>query len=414
MVKTKDIIHPAAYGVMLYMLVGIARLPELYPFLKPLFLGKLALIMAIIGLMKDKSGKSYNVSNEKLYKLVIFFAVLAVVSVAYSIWASYSLKFVIGRLLGIMLMFYIIIKTSNNEKAFKAYITTLIICAIILSIETLKLKGQGRLSVGSSYDPNDLAQVMCTIIPIAIVYSFTRKTKIKYVYFGITILLLFTILLTGSRGGLLGLFIVLPFILKSLIRDTKSLMKILAVAILGVTIGVSLAPDYTIERFNSMFNLEDDYNVTGEKGRLAIWGRGVDTMLSKPYGVGINAFSSAEGQAGGRHKAAHNAFIQVGVELGFVGLLVFIMLLKRSFGILNILIKKYKKSEEKDISDTHAIALALRASMLGYLITGMFLSCAYTPLLFCLFGLIAAMSLNENITATKRLPATSFNKKVYE
>src|SRR5678815_3555338 len=83
---------------------------------------------------------------------------------------------------------------------------------------------------------------------------------------------------------------------------------------------------------------ESDYNRTDETGRVQIWKRGIGYMLSNPLlGVGAGNFPAAEGLlspfaqrqqfgVGVRWSAAHNTLVQVGAELGVVGLVLFVAL----------------------------------------------------------------------------------------
>jgi hypothetical protein len=47
----RERIHPAAWGCVLYILVAVGRLPELLPMLAPFHIGKVAVALALVGIL---------------------------------------------------------------------------------------------------------------------------------------------------------------------------------------------------------------------------------------------------------------------------------------------------------------------------------------------------------------------------
>jgi len=387
-------LHPAAYGVMLYILVGVGRLPELFTVLQYLYLGKLAIIISAIGMVMYKGGVKPDTSDSIIFKRTQLFFLLCVLSVPTSIWISYSITYLTGTILFAYLFIWFVIRSAVNSKTFNVYISTLIIAAVILTYKTLTLSMSGRLSVGSSYDPNDLAQVLITILPLVLYRVYTSKFKTQMTYIAILAAMLFAILLTGSRGGLLGLIAVSSYLVVKLSNSAASLFKIVFILVIGVFFVAMMAPQSTVDRYYSMFSLEDDYNTTSEKGRLAIWGRGIDTMIARPIGVGVGAFEAAEGKAGGRYKAAHNAYIQIGVELGWLGITVFFLILWNCFKVLKQIHLDVQGSEvDESIRHYGLLSIILRASFIGFMTTGFFLSSGYASLLYGLIAMTVTLKL---------------------
>lgn len=385
---------------MLYILVGVGRLPELFDLLQYLFIGKIAIVITIIGFFKYKGDGAYKISDSNIFNITQILFFLCVLSVPMSIWVSYSFHYLTSVIFPAYLFLLFIAMSSVNLKTIHMFIFALILCALILTFKTLSLTAVGRLTVGSSYDPNDLAQVLVTLLPLFIYKIYITKYKRQVLYILGLGALLVAILFTGSRGGILGLIVVSGYLLLKLSNSKKSFFKVLTIITIGSMFAMMMAPSTTVDRFNSLFSLEDDYNVTGEKGRLAIWGRGLTTVIDRPIGVGVGAFGSAEGRAGGRHKAAHNIFLQIGVELGILGFVIFSMILWRSFKVLRSINydEQTRVVEQTDISRGYALlSIILRASLLGYLVTGFFLSSGYTSLLFSIIAIIMALKINWDL-----------------
>jgi O-antigen ligase len=83
----------------------------------------------------------------------------------------------------------------------------------------------------------------------------------------------------------------------------------------------------------------------------------------------------------------HNIIIQVGSELGYVGLFVYALL------ILNCFIKKSRREDggEMSISFMRALPYSLNVSIIGFFIAGQFVSVVYYPFMWIHLALAAAV-----------------------
>jgi O-antigen ligase len=138
-----------------------------------------------------------------------------------------------------------------------------------------------------------------------------------------------------------------------------------------------------------------DYNHTEEGGRLQIWRRGLGYMLQYPVlGVGPNNFGTAEGTlsplaerqqfgVGVRWSAPHNSLVQVGAELGFPGLLMFVAMIGSAFVGLHRL-NGTRRSTAPQTSPE--LKQAVTAALLGFVVGAFFLSLAYSEILYTLLA----------------------------
>ena len=119
-------------------------------------------------------------------------------------------------------------------------------------------------------------------------------------------------------------------------------------------------------------------------------------------GVGVAAFPVAEGTIspiaylqkegiGVRWGAAHNSFVQIGAELGVPGLLAFVMLL---FSVFRSLwrIGRPPPWARRAAQDEEVMAQALTASMVGFLVSGFFVSQAYSAFMYSMYAIVAGFS----------------------
>jgi len=390
--------NPAIYFVVLYMFISMGRLHELIPGLAGLPVGKIFLLLALwAAFTMDKGRPSLIANNHVLVKRMIYFVILAVVSVSFSVWKSYSLDMLKGPFLSLVILFFLVIKTSKTYVDLKFYFFSLLVIAAVLSLSVATLGTTGRLSVGSTFDANDLAMVLVTILPFAVIFFLKASGSMKMVIGGMMSIILLAIILTGSRGGFLGLLAVVGYLAFKRYPGIDGgkgkiyFFRKLVITAVACSIFIALSPPEYVERIGSLLNLEDDYNVSNSKtGRLAIWASAVDIMLSRPYGVGIGAFPAAQGMLAenGAYKTAHNSLLLVGVELGFLGLLLFL-----SFYVLAIKhLAKIRCPSTPEKREMFQFSIALRAALLGFFVASFFLSQAYSQLFYSIVAFSVLLS----------------------
>ncbi|MEX0729899.1 MAG: O-antigen ligase family protein [Aquisalimonadaceae bacterium] len=401
-------LHPAAFGVLLYLMVSVGRLPELLPVLAPLHLGKLALVFGLLGLLIGWSRSRVPVFSTLPGRLLLALSGLAVLSVVFSIWTMHSLAFVMSQLLAGVLLFLLLARTTSGPRMLVFHARGLVISGLLLALMMIRAGGAERVTILSSYDPNDLAMVLVFILPLAVVGFFAARGFRRYAFGVVTAAMLVAILLTSSRGGFLALLAVGVYLLlarlpradggfTSRISPGKAFIALLAAALLVVA-----TPQTAWDRIATVFSPGDDYNLTDETGRIAIWKRGLAAMAERPWGYGVKAFEAVEGERGGRHQAAHNSFIQVGVELGVPGLLLYLALLRVCWTRLGALRVRGLAADSPDPVTRllFMLATALRGSLIGFVVAGFFLSAAYSAILFVLIALtVAAENVAGLVTA---------------
>ncbi len=199
-----------------------------------------------------------------------------------------------------------------------------------------------------------------------------------------------TIVLTASRGGFVGfLGVSLAILLGARKILRKAFLPLVIMAVLAGMIFIYAKSSF-LERMSTLLTYEKDYNVTAYSGRIEIWKRGLKIMAGHPiFGVGIDGFTTAEGLShkdiGGKWSTAHNSFIQIGAELGFIGLILFCYIIWTSLKGIKKVLKSINK--DKNSYPTLTTLYAIQCSWIGYAIGGFFLSAAHSPLFFFLAGL---------------------------
>jgi O-antigen ligase len=184
----------------------------------------------------------------------------------------------------------------------------------------------------------------------------------------------------------------------------KGVIKNLIVLSIIIIVSAFFIPERYWERVQNFQGIKED--VTAQN-RLNTWRRGLEFMVENPlFGIGVAGFTTAEGMShmdiGGAWRNAHNSFIQIGAEIGIIGLISFILLFylldKRLRGLHLYL---YQDRLDRKGFITHLV-IGLRISLIGYIVCSFFLSQAFSPLLYVLTALILASSIvSENTEAPK-------------
>jgi O-antigen ligase len=177
-----------------------------------------------------------------------------------------------------------------------------------------------RLSITTGsliLDPNHIAA--CLLLPIALAVGTlfeTRDLRLRFASGAATVIMITALFLTGSRGGLIALAVMMVY-LALRTRFRVQILGLMALAGVG-----SLLQPTVWDRFA-------DKGLQGGSGRLYIWD--VGHLALKDFwlrGAGIGAFPAAYNHEllktyqpvfQGWSRPAHNAYLSAGVELGILG-----------------------------------------------------------------------------------------------
>ena len=250
------------------------------------------------------------------------------------------------------------------------------------------------MAAGQVFDPNDTAYVLLSLFPISFFLIQFKEGLIKKIISIATIIFsIIMILLTGSRGGFIGLLAVGAIILATKTVVIKKSYKIMFLTLIGVIcILLSDRIDYT--RFYGIIDIGEDYNVTDESGRLKIWERAIALSFENPIsGVGVNCAPKAIGEMRAelglppQWHNVHNAYLQVATETGLIGFFVFILIIIYT---LNTFIRTSKiKCFSREDKQMKAMGIFMLLGFTGNLVSAFFLSQSYS-IYFTLYFALAA------------------------
>lgn len=406
----------AAWALWFYIFIAVGRFGELIPGLTAIPLAKIAISISLLALISDKQRyekKPWGRSGIIGTAVAVF--VIATLLIPASVQVGASLRFMLSTALPTAVAFYMINRICVSWRQTKMTLLVLIFSAANLSLFAIA-GGNERISAGSSYDTNDLAYILVTSLPITVAFAYGTLGKKRLLLLAAAALMLLAALLTQSRGGLLGAIVATSFlILRPYSGDGRNLWKVLMAGLLVLVAGYSLfsaLPHDVQRRFATLGALESDYNLEEGNltGRMSIWRRGMNAAVTRPIGYGPLTFQQVDLMEGGKYKAPHNSYLQIAVELGLLGLLLFLRLYYLSWRTM-LSLKKFLANFPGDLDsqttkELVAISVGIRASLLANMVAGFFLSQAYSGLLWTLFAVCAAIS---TLMSNPKTPSNTMN-----
>lgn len=223
--------------------------------------------------------------------------------------------------------------------------------------------------VGIFSDPNDFAQGLVMCMPM-LWWLYRKGAWFRNLLFvGAPLAVMgYCITLTNSRGALLGIASLLFFGIRNALGTMKTILLLggggLGAMIIGATGGRG-------------FSSKEE----SASGRIDAWYEGFQMMKSSPlFGVGYGNFVDHH------HLTAHNSFVLCFAEIGIIGYFVWISLIVIAFKAVNRVAQFAPLG-----SDERLAGNILRASLIGYLTCGWFLSRTYQPTFFALMALCTAV-----------------------
>jgi O-antigen ligase len=389
--------------------VLLCRPQDIFTFLAPirpaLVLGLFTFILFVL----TKPGSAHHtLFKNKQVKLYIALICVMLLSIPFAIYRRAAFESIFLGYINVILFFFIFFIVVNTIKKLKTIL--LIGCLGTGLYWVFALMGggdiSGRLRFGSMFDPNDLAFFTLSLLPFNLIFLSKDNNWLKRFVCVINFVVgVLVILLTGSRGGFVGfLFVFLMLFFTKTITFRLPYKVVFAVLIMIIVLTGIIKIGF--ERYQSITDLKDDYNITAETGRKKVWETGIRVMLSHPLtGVGFECFGEAIGtdrEERGltpRWQAAHNSLIQIGAETGVIGFILFAIMSFKAFMIFGQVRKKAASEELVRIGEM------AKVGFLGHFISAMFLSQAYS-IYWAFYIVISAVLCNllagENISELSR------------
>jgi O-antigen ligase len=397
---------PRAYITWTVILIAlmVGKAADWVPGLLSVHLVKIAFLFAAISAYRNRGSLApARFRSSKITRAALAFLVLAVASLVFSIYKSETLSQSLYMLI-LLLSMMLVLKVAQTLRDVEKLLLGFAAAGVSLAVGLVLNYHGGRAFINGKFDPNDIAYALDTILPIVLALRSRPSRLGRVLMSALAFISVISILLTGSRGGALGLCVVVGAATAfPLSRDKGGALKVFSIrrtlatcAILALTVALAWGylPTDTQERMATLVNLSSDYNADpNENGsRLLIWRQDIGMVLKRPIGYGLGSAELVNGLAGGQYRTAHNSFMQALVELGALGLLLYVLVLYTTWSELGRVTWIAQDSSAGEEEQKAALyARALRTALAGNLAAGLFLSQAYSAGLWMLVATAATL-----------------------
>ena len=316
----------------------------------------LLLVASIVAVWLD--GRKIEMKDRLLTVLLIAFILIAFQSMAFAEKFPTSID-TFESLVGVILVIGAIVLLVDSRKYFLTFLVVLTVGTLISDFLPLIVPppdefasktliwGEGVLRYeGYQMEANIFAFHQIFIIPILLflLARFDRPRFLRPLILAALAGSVFVLMLSFSRGGFVGLILILAVLLV-VERKNKALMM---VALSGAVILLIAAPALYWDRINSLYeaarHVSQDHAILVRVRTLKV--AAILGFENPVFGVGIGNFIYQSGRFLPYTKVVHNAFLQIFAELGLPGMAIVTTILIRNFLIIRSMMRS-KLSRER-------------------------------------------------------------------
>ena len=387
------------YGLLAYAVVyfippstNIHWWAEYIPFARLSLASSVVLVISLL-LHRDK----LIIRKFMSVKWLFGFTLLSIIiSVTVAIDQQNSLRYSY-KLITYCVIIWFILKVIANREQLKTILLTIIGLSGVLSLLAY-FEGErhhGRLeNIGANdaFEANEFALLLVGIIPLMLPFIFHGKKYEKLICIMLLPFIFNAVILCNSRGAIVALLAGMVYGV-FIIADRSVRKKMLIVVVCAIPLFVYLTDPEFKERMSSLLKMEEiiqDEAAMSElsSGRTGVWKYGMLMVSDHPFGAGPNNFryiarfylpqellTFKPGATYGV-RAAHNSYLQVLVEQGYLGLFIWIMMCLHT---ILLLWRASRKLAQRGISNSFMglTMFSMNISFVCSLSGGMFASRVY-------------------------------------
>jgi len=238
------------------------------------------------------------------------------------------------------------------------------------------------------YDNNDFGLAMNMALPMFVALARTETSRwVRWVFQAAIPMGIMAIILTYSRGSMLGLASVLCALV---IKSKRRLLPLIATALVALIIFVA-APGKWIERMQTLGDVQQDKSAQARfhswtfAYRFArdhpVFGGGFQTFTGPLYGQYNMLLDQVQGP--------HSIYFQILAEHGFPGFMLFLTLIGSCLRSCSKLKRTFTQHRETELLAHYADMVQL--ALLTFIISGTFLGRAYFDLFYQLVATVIVL-----------------------
>jgi len=394
--------HVCFWALCTYFFFEYVRPQSIYPAIDIIPWGQIALLFTFIAVFFDRSVKWVGNVENKLFILFLFIIILSGFF-AYMPVLSWKDR---NIMLGWFLVYFLLVNIVNTEKRLLLFTLAYLLFSFKMSQHGfLSWAGRGfsfadwgLIGAGGWFENSGEFAIQMLIfgsMSAAFVYAlkgYWGRFK-RWFFYLMPFTAAMSVVGASSRGAQLALAVIAVL---TLLKAKAGLKVLVPLLLVSATLYYFL-PDEQKQRFSEIG--QDDTSLE----RLEYWKFGLEVMHEHPViGIGYRnwwQYYYYSGKAKGWAMDPHNIFIQAGAELGYSGLVCFILMILFTF-IMNVRTRRIAGKLENDF--LYYMAHGLDAGMAGYLVAGFFVTVLYYPFFWIQMAMtVALFSISGNLAAEK-------------
>lgn len=357
------------------------RFPERVDFLATMRFDLLLMFAMVLSAISGKTHEHRNGKLSNTAKVISCLVMYVFLTLPFVEWPGSVLHTNTLIYLKVVMFFYFSVLTLTTEKRLMTFVSVLLTCQIFRVLEPMYLHvtegywgssthlGGGeqmpRLA-GSPYDtinPNGLAFVIVSVLPFMHYLSISGGTRIRLLSLALAPILFYALILTASRTGFLAVIVILFGIF---LKSNRKLSMVLIAGIAALVVYTQLS-DLQKERYLSLTS-SDVRGADTAKGRIEGTFEDFEVAMRRPiFGHGLGTSAEANFHATGVNQLSHNLYTELLQELGFLGLIIFLLYIKTMVTNFRDALRQFQASKTTPpqlIHLTHAMQVWLLMNLM--------------------------------------------------
>jgi hypothetical protein len=364
----------ALWGLAAFLVVYCARPEDWIPGLSVAPLAKITGILAFLAFMFSLRQIRYSLPREVVY-LILLVGQLFFAAAMSPVWRGGAVYTTLDFAKVLLSVIVISVAVNTVKRLRRLIFVQAASVAIIAAVAVWKgrlIVGRLEGALGGNYaNPNDLALAIVISLPLCLALLLLSRSRFRKAAWALAILaMLYTVFLTGSRGGFIALVTTAAvFLWEFAVRGRRRYLLVLA-GLAGAVLWLS-SNGMLADRLNGTFNSQEDVASAYDsaQARQDLFWRSVEVTKEHPlFGVGPGNFQELSGS----WHVTHNAYTEMSSEGGMPALILYVLILW--FGFKNVRATKRFGWGQKELV---VLAGSLQASLAGYVVGSVFASTAY-------------------------------------
>jgi putative inorganic carbon (hco3(-)) transporter len=399
-ISRRKLLGGAYASLLLFMVVHCSRPQDWIPGLSVVPLAKIAVLLALLSLAFSIRHICYPLPREVVYLILLNAQLFATVPMS-PVWAGGAFQKTVG-FTKIVIIVIVLVSAVNTAKRLHGLLFIHAVSIATISAVAVwkghlasgRLEGIGALE-GNYSNPNDLALAIVVSLPLCLALLFLSTTPFRKAAWALAVLvMMYAVILTGSRGGFLALIVSAVVCLWEFATRRRRRYLFVVAALAGVILWQSSSG--MRERLMGTFSPDENvdaaaaYASTQERQQL-FW-RSIQLTMEHPlFGVGPGNFQELSDV----WHVTHNTYTEMSSEGGLPAFILYVLILWRGFN--NVRTTKHLSRGQ---GGTTLLAGALRASLAGFVAGSAFTSVAFEFLPYFLVAYTTALFLIAKDTAS--------------